>query len=377
MPDTMQVKEIAVAEIIRNEAQPRKFFDPAALTELAESIKQNGLLQPITVRPTGQPKAPYMIVVGERRWRAMQEAGKKTVPAVVLGDTADLDAFVLAVSENVNREDMTILEEAEAYANLAGAGWTADKIAAQFGKTPTHVQWRLGLLTLHPEIKTMVDKGEIKPNLAWHIAQLSPQNQLMAAGRYIRGDFESEIEAANFAQGLRMAENQTSLVAGEAPTVAEKEKRAAQKKEAEDKLAVLGRIMPLIDELTEVEPKELAVILGADLARYVREWDRFTNRVQLVRRVLRQADGIAKAVEATVAEGAKADAPKPEAKPDAPAEPKPEAKKPAARRTPAKKTATAKPAAKGEDSKPEVKATPATVAEQRGSKANLTVVADK
>ena len=344
--------DIRLEEIAPNPNQPRKFFDEAALTELTASIEANGLLQPLVVRPYdfgSDNPATFMIVAGERRFRALQASTLVAAPAQILENISDEQAFVLAISENVNREDMTILEEAGAYADLAALSWSPKKIAAQFGKTETHIKWRLGLLTLRDEVAKWVDEGKIKPNLAWHIAQLSSQNQIIAAMRYLRGDFDSEAEATNFAQGLRMAEQQTSLVAEEAPSVEEREKRDKVKKATSDKLSKVEEVlMPMLDKLTESKPDELADILGAELGRYVRAMDRLANQVTLARRLLRQANGIAQAREVAWSEAVKAVAPadavpveKKDEEPKAQAVDKPEEPKAPA----VKETVAAKPAA--------------------------------
>jgi len=191
--------DLRTDQIMANPDQPRKFFDADAHRELTASIQENGLLQPVVVRVVNGQDVPYMIVAGERRWRACKEAGLTTVPARILEDIDEEKAFVLSISENVNRADMTIMEEAGAYADLVALGWKPDTVAKTFGKTKTHIEWRLGLLTLRPEVAEWVNEGKIKPNLSWHIAQLSPAHQIIAATRYLRGDFDSEADAANFA----------------------------------------------------------------------------------------------------------------------------------------------------------------------------------
>ncbi|MFE0190694.1 ParB/RepB/Spo0J family partition protein [Streptomyces sp. NPDC058989] len=288
--------DLRIDQIMANPDQPRKFFDEDAHRELTESIKENGLLQPVVVRAVEGEKAPHMIVAGERRWRACKEAGLTAVPARILEDIDEEKAFVLSISENVNRADMTIMEEAGAYADLVALGWKPEAVAKTFGKTKTHIEWRLGLLTLRPEVADWVNEGKIKPNLSWHIAQLSPGNQMVAATRYLRGDFDTEADATNFAQGLRMAEQQTSLVSEKEPTVEEKEKRQKAKAKTTDKLGKVEEVvMPLLEELTKAKPEELADILGTDLGRYVRKIDRLASQVTLARRILRQANGIAEA----------------------------------------------------------------------------------
>ncbi|MBM9505291.1 ParB/RepB/Spo0J family partition protein [Actinacidiphila acididurans] len=311
--------DLGIDEIAPNPDQPRKYFDEAKHKELISSIQENGLLQPVVVRPVEGGEAPYMLIAGERRWRACTEAGLKSIPAKVIKDASDERAYVLSIAENVGREDMTIMEEAGAYADLAAAGWTPEKIAKQFGKTETHIKWRLGLLTLREEVAAMVDKGDIKPNLAWHIAQLNPGNQMVAATRYVRGDFDSEAEAQHFANGLKMMERQTSLTGEKAPDAEEQEKRKKDKAKAKDGLGKAEEVLlPLLEELAAKKPEDLAVILGDDLDRHVKVVGKLYGQVQLVRNLLSKAQGIQRAMAAEfnkkAVEAQKEIAPKSEAK---------------------------------------------------------------
>lgn len=371
---------IKIEEIAPNPDQPRKYFDQAALEELTGSIRENGLLQPVVVRPVEGAEATYMLIAGERRWRACKAAGLEVIPAKVVKGASEEEAYVLSIAENVNREDMTIMEEAGAYADLKAAGWTPVRIAKRFGKTETHITWRLGLLTLRPEVAAMVDEGKIKNNLAWHIAQLNPANQMVAAMRYVRGDFDSESEAQHFANGLKMMENQTTLTGQQAPTAEETEKHKAAKAKAKDGLGKAEELLiPLLEELAEKKPEDLAVILGDDLSRHLRVVGRLYAKIQMVKNILSKAQGVQRAMEAEFnkaavevkqeaeagkaakkaapstaeqpadksAEESRSTAKKAPTKPAKPATPKPAARtvstaKTPARRTPAKKTEAAK-----------------------------------
>ncbi|WP_275558266.1 ParB/RepB/Spo0J family partition protein [Streptomyces sp. 5-6(2022)] len=359
MTDTSKVAfiNIKISEIAPNPEQPRKFFSEEAQQELTASIKENGLLQPVVVRPVEGAKVPYMLIAGERRWRSCKAAGLEVIPAKVVEGASEEEAYVLSIAENVNRADMTIMEEAGAYADLKAAGWTPAKIAKQFGKTETHITWRLGLLTLRPEVAEMVDNGQIKNNLAWHIAQLTPANQMVAAMRYVRGDFDSEAEAQHFANGLKLMEQQTSLTNEKAPTAEEQETRKKAKAKAKDGLGKAEEVLiPLLEELAEKKPEDLAVILGDDLSRHVRVVGRLYAKVQMVRNLLSKAQGIQRAMEAEfnkaaieVQQEAAAKKAEAEAKPEAAEAEMPKAKEAAKPRPTVKKTAakstTAKPAA--------------------------------
>ncbi|MFE3216079.1 ParB/RepB/Spo0J family partition protein [Streptomyces antimycoticus] len=368
--------DLKIDEIVPNPEQPRKFFDEEKHKELKGSIEENGLLQPVVVRPVEGGEAPYMLIAGERRWRACKAIGKTVIQANVLKDTDDETAYVLGIAENVGRENMTIMEEAGAYADLAAAGWDPLKIAKRFGKTETHIKWRLGLLTLRQEVSEMVDKGQIKPNLAWHIAQLNPGNQMVAATRYVRGDFDSEAEAQHFANGLKMMEKQTSLTGEQTPDAETQETRKAEKAKAKDGLGKAEEVLlPLLEELAAKKPEDLAVVLGDDLNRHVKVVGKLYSQVQLVRNLLSKAQGIQRAMEADFnrkaqevqkeAEEAKVKTEEKSATPQRKASAKPAAKKatpgtapkPTAKARPAARTTTARkaPAQKNTEAKPVAK----------------------
>ncbi|HEX4711404.1 ParB/RepB/Spo0J family partition protein [Phenylobacterium sp.] len=144
-------RDIPIELVHRNPEQPRRHFSEAEIGELEASIRDKGVLQPILVRPSPKTPGEYEIVAGERRWRAAQQAGLAAIPALirVLDDDK---AFEIAVVENVQREDLNAMEEAQAYASLMRRmAYTQDKAAAAVGKSRSHVANTLRLLQL-PEI---------------------------------------------------------------------------------------------------------------------------------------------------------------------------------------------------------------------------------
>ena len=152
------VQQIAVTAITPNPQQPRRYFDPVMLTELAESLKSHGMLEPVIVRPM---KGQFELVAGERRWRAAREANLTSIPAIVR-EMDDRQALELAIIENVQREDLNAMEEAEAYQRLAQEfSLTQDEIAGRVGKQRSTVANRMRLLELEPEIQQQVLKGSI------------------------------------------------------------------------------------------------------------------------------------------------------------------------------------------------------------------------
>ncbi|MBI2468687.1 MAG: ParB/RepB/Spo0J family partition protein [Candidatus Rokubacteria bacterium] len=140
--------EVPIDSLAPNPLQPRKRFAPESLDELAASMRSTGVLQPLVVRPRGDR---YEILVGERRWRAARQAGLARVPALVR-EASDAEALQLALVENLLREDLNPLEEAEAYQRLVGElGWTQEDLARRIGKDRSSVANALRLLRL-PEI---------------------------------------------------------------------------------------------------------------------------------------------------------------------------------------------------------------------------------
>jgi len=156
-PEALVAQMVPVDSIRPNPYQPRVELDEAALEELTESIRTHGVLEPIVVRPAA---SGYELVAGERRWRAAQRAGLAAVPAVVR-DLDDRQAAVLALVENLQREDLNPIEEARAYQRLTELGLTQEEVAAQVGRSRPAVANSLRLLTLAPEIQQAVARGQV------------------------------------------------------------------------------------------------------------------------------------------------------------------------------------------------------------------------
>lgn len=140
--------EISIDDVEVNPNQPRKSFDPAAISELATSLKNSGMIQPVVVRRLGQG---YQLIAGERRWRAAREAGLERIPALVR-EVTDAESLELALVENLLREDLNPIEEAEAYQRLlAEFSWTQEQLAGRVGKDRSTIANALRVLRL-PEI---------------------------------------------------------------------------------------------------------------------------------------------------------------------------------------------------------------------------------
>ena len=153
-----KVNQISIGKIRTNPYQPRKIFDQAALEELAESIKEHGILQPIVLRKTGEK---YELVVGERRFRAAKLIKLKEVPAIIK-ELTDQQMMELAILENLQREDLTPIEEAEAYQKLMEAlNLTQEQLAFRLGKSRPHIANHVRLLALPENVRKLISDKEL------------------------------------------------------------------------------------------------------------------------------------------------------------------------------------------------------------------------
>ena len=170
------VVELPIDSISANPKQPRKDFDDKALHDLSESLKQSGLLQPVVVRRFGEA---YQLVVGERRWRAAKMAGITRIPAVIR-DATDAETLELALVENLLREDLNPMEEAEAYQRLlAEFGWTQEELAQRVARDRSSVANCLRLLKLPDTIQADLRSGRLAMGHARALLSLdSPADQL-------------------------------------------------------------------------------------------------------------------------------------------------------------------------------------------------------
>ncbi len=172
-------REVAVARLRPNREQPRSEFDEADLESLAASIRAQGIIQPIVV--TAEADGDFMILAGERRWRAAQRAGLKAVPVLVREVDSDQHRLELALVENLQRADLNPLEEAEAYHALRERfGSSQAQIAEQVGKARTTVTNSLRLLRLPQDVREMVRAGELSPGQARPLLTLSSEDRQVA-----------------------------------------------------------------------------------------------------------------------------------------------------------------------------------------------------
>jgi len=163
--------------------QPRQVMEPEALEELASSIRQQGVVQPIVVRKAGDE---YELIAGERRWRASQQAGLQNIPAVVK-NVNDQEAAAIAIIENLQREDLNPLEEAQAFANLIEKfGLTHQEVGEVVSRSRAAVSNSLRLLALAQPVKDMLNQGELEMGHARPLLALSEQQQINCAQNIVQ-----------------------------------------------------------------------------------------------------------------------------------------------------------------------------------------------
>ncbi len=190
--DVLQTQEeksslfLPISQVESCASQPRKQFDPDALADLADSIREHGIIQPLTVRKL--QSGYYQIIAGERRWRAARMAGLSQVPAIVI-EADDRKAMELAMIENLQREDLNPIEEAEGYQVLMDTySMTQEEAAGRVGKSRSAVANALRLLKLCPPVRAMVEDGRISSGHARALLTLTAEVQEKAADTILKND---------------------------------------------------------------------------------------------------------------------------------------------------------------------------------------------
>jgi ParB family chromosome partitioning protein len=212
------VNRIPLRSIEPSPHQPRSDFDQEALEELAESIKQQGVIQPIIVEKSPQG---YMIVAGERRFRAARMAGLSEVPVIIRSFT-DEEKLEIALIENVQREDLNPLEEAKAYRHLMESNnLNQDGLARKIGKKRSTVANSVRLLNLPEDMRESIAKGELTPGHARAILSVvNPADQRILYQRILSDSLsvrEAERQAAGFNKGIRSSEKDSKKKKSEQP----------------------------------------------------------------------------------------------------------------------------------------------------------------
>ena len=215
------VKYISIGNIIPNKDQPRKNFNEEQLKELALSIEKNGVLQPILVRKDKNNPVMFEIIAGERRWRAAKFAGINEIP-VIIKDLSDKETFEIGLIENLQRENLSPIEEANGYKKLINSfNYTQEDISKIINKSRSYIANILRLLSLPQEVQDMVNNG----NLSYSIARtlIGKENPLKIAKSILKGDMTvKEVEdIVQPAKKIRIATEEENALTAELISIRE------------------------------------------------------------------------------------------------------------------------------------------------------------
>jgi ParB family chromosome partitioning protein len=212
------IVQLGIEEIVADKLQPRRHFAEAQLDELADSIKAKGVLLPLLVRRAPNGQVGYIIIAGERRWRASQRAGLREVPALVR-EVTESEAFELALIENIQREELNPIEEAEAYHRLVSEfGLTQEKLAERVGKERSTVANSLRLLRLPEKIKRAIVEGTLSMGHARALLGIADEGDLAKAAEKVIAEqlsvrgAEQLVQRIKSKQGGKKAAGETSSV---------------------------------------------------------------------------------------------------------------------------------------------------------------------
>ena len=249
-PGEPELLHLPVETIHANPRQPRKRFDGEATSALAESIRAQGLVQPVVVRP--REAGGFELIAGERRWRAAREAGVPTVPALVR-EADDRDSLVLSLVENVAREQLSAVEEARAYALLIDEfGLSLGDLSERVGKAKPTVSNRLRLLELPDDVLSLVERGDLTEGHARAVLAVPDQDGRRRLARQIVRRAMS-VRAAERAARWAGAKTKPRKVPRVDPALAERARKAAERATGFTARIAAGRLeIPFSDE-TELE----------------------------------------------------------------------------------------------------------------------------
>ena len=229
----MKLLNLKIDKIVTNSNQPRKYFDNGKMSELKDSIKNSGLLQPITVRKISNGK--YEIVAGERRYRACKELGMENIPVIEM-NVGDARGYELSVLENIQRENLNPIEEAESYLMLMEVyGYTQEKLSEKLGKTRSSVSNKMRILKLPASVKEMVKKGEISYGHARTLLSLSDEKKIEAAAKEIINKGYSVRETERRVKFLINKGNSSDALSGSLDSRGKESENKSQNKNLTDK----------------------------------------------------------------------------------------------------------------------------------------------
>ena len=229
----MKLLNLKIDKIVTNSNQPRKYFDNGKMSELKDSIKNSGLLQPITVRKISNGK--YEIVAGERRYRACRELGMESIPVIEM-NVGDARGYELSVLENIQRENLNPIEEAESYLMFMEVyGYTQEKLSEKLGKTRSSVSNKMRILKLPASVKEMVKKGEISYGHARTLLSLSDEKKIEEAAKEIINKGYSVRETERRVKVLINKGNSSEKFSGDLGSRGKESENESQNKNLNDK----------------------------------------------------------------------------------------------------------------------------------------------
>lgn len=272
---------LPITQIFANPNQPRKDFDLLRLEELAASIREYGVRQPILVTPRNER---YMIVAGERRYRASLIAGLTHMPAVIDEMSDDL-VEEIALLENVQRQDLNVIEIALGYRALLNRGWTTEQLARKMGfQQVWRIDEKIRLLALTKENRKLVIDGTLSNAQAQELARLSPEKQDLVRSRILSGTLPTYNKLRAFVDGLLLVQNQSNLF--ELQTITEEERQVISRTES-----LLTSIERLINESSSEGLRKAAFHQAITPARI----DFIINHLMKMRKVALSGEAIAQA----------------------------------------------------------------------------------
>lgn len=259
--------DLPIATVTPNPDQPRKRFTSAELDELATSIRTHGLLEPIIVRPVGDS---FVIVAGERRYRAHVAAGLDSISAIVRDDLDEASAFEVSMVENVIRADMNPVEEAAGYRRLVETGMDVATIASRLGKSTAAINGRLALLRLDGPIQKLIADGQLDAYDGGHMARLSIEGQHRVIRAMNAGQIRYAGDLVRLATAIRAEESAVSMFADDdAPALAPVDLKATRDLQSAlaAALAALDKVERSLDAAGVPAETEEIALMGEQMKR--------------------------------------------------------------------------------------------------------------
>ena len=263
--------------------QPRKTFDEEALQELARSLKSNGLLQPIVVRPDPDGNdGDYLLIAGERRWRAAGILGWDTIPAIIRASISDSEAAKLQLLENIVRRDLNPVEEARALQRMQDEGYTLKELSNATGIAPSQIAWRVKMLDAREDALELVTLGHIKPSMCYEMSKLSPDGQ----GRVLRVITSEKLntdEVTQFCRHVLAEESQAEMF----PETKLSREQIRAMQTFGQAFAQIGRTLARIQRMEEGQPGLLQKAFEAEAVVVEAQVDVSIQQLSRIKRALR------------------------------------------------------------------------------------------